>query len=199
VNFKIEYVKDKKGKNTIVATVDPNKKLTDSEKALLKAINDKDHVVTIKAIGGEKNGSFWFGRSDAPHTGTHTIAMGQMKLLDAPTNAGGVTSAQAVAHETIEGYYESLGESTEQAHTDTNNLCGGCVAGIDKILRARSIGPGDTVTDSVLDVAVGGSSVRERIIFHLVTQIPEATFSKTLGVGNSYPVVVENITEKKKQ
>jgi RHS repeat-associated protein len=197
LSFKIEYVKDKKGKQTIKATVDPNKKLTDPEKALLQAINDADHVVTIKAIGGEKDGTLWFARSDAPHKGMHTIAFDQTKLLDDPKNAGGVTSAQVVGHETLEGYYESLGRSTKQSHEDAIKAGFGAISE-QPFSVAEIVGKTGSITDSVMAFHVSGSSVPQRIIFHLVTSEPEVDFKKDFGIGKSYPVVAYTKPEERK-
>jgi len=96
------------------------KTLSGGDKEIFNAITDTKHHVTIHAIDGATDSSILFGNSD--HHGTHTIAFGQAELLDQPQNAGGVTSAQLVGHETLEGYYESTGMSHDDAHVRVNPM-----------------------------------------------------------------------------
>lgn len=116
VSFKVEL--SDKGK--VVATVGKDQKLSKMDKAILGAINDEKHTVSIHAVSQDSN--VFLGRSDGAHKGEHTIAFDQANLLDQPKNAGGMTSAQLVGHETMEGYYESQGSSFERAHNGANQL-----------------------------------------------------------------------------
>jgi hypothetical protein len=84
-SFKITL---KDGKVVTVGAIS-KKDLSKTEKALLKAIDDTKHHVVINAVGGGTDANIFFGRTDAPHTGTHTISFDQAGLLDSPKNAGG--------------------------------------------------------------------------------------------------------------
>lgn len=116
VSFNVEL----SDKGQVIATVGKDQKLSKTDKELLGAINDAKHTVNIHSVS-QDTGVF-LGRSDGAHTGSHTIAFDQASLLDQPKNAGGMTSAQLVGHETLEGYYESKGKSLEQAHNGANQF-----------------------------------------------------------------------------
>jgi hypothetical protein len=92
--------------------------LSKSDKAFLAAIDDSKHHVTINAVEGDKDSSVFFGGS---HGATHTINFDQTALLDSPKNAGGMTAASLVGHETLEGYQQSIGYSMTEGH---NYACG---------------------------------------------------------------------------
>lgn len=170
-----------KGKIVTVGDID-KKKLSKSDKAFLEAIDDKKHHVTINATSGEVPGSF-FGSSDEPHTGTHTIFFGQVALLDSPTNAGGMTSAGLVGHETLEGYYESQGAAMGAGHEYANSLGFG---GLDATGRPGSYSTlGGMVVSITGTMQVHGTSTYERITLRLATPVPVADFLK--GKGAPYP------------
>lgn len=134
----------------------------------------------------------FFGSSDPQHTGTHTIAFGQASLLDSAKNAGGITSAQLVGHETLEGYKESQGMSFGDAHTFASWYFGN----LDP--RAGSPIVGLSSGGLVYGVrAVFGNPTAERITLQYVTPIPENDWKKGKQDGwPLYPVSVE--TEKQK-
>lgn len=181
VSFKVKY--DDKGK--VVADVEKGAKLSKSDKAFLKAIGDTKNHVTINAIGGGKDSSVFFGAS---HGASHTIAFDQAALLDTAKNAGGMTSAQLVGHETLEGYAESKGESLGDAH----NYANGFFPGFD---RPFYVFPGESNATSLLSVhmfqAVHGG-VTENIEFKFDTPIPiESVSTATKQPG--YPVDVSRV------
>ena len=125
---------------------------------------------------------------------THTINFDQAALLDDPKNAGGMTSASLVGHETLEGYDESKGHSMVEGHD-----------------WAATLGfPGMTplpggVTYSVQDgMVIGitgnfqiqGTKTIETIGTRFVTPIPQADFLKNATSDHptpsaAYPVSVE--------
>lgn len=178
VSFKMAISKD--GKVATEGDID-QKKLSKSEKQLLKAIRDTKHHVTITAIDGGRDSSVFFGAS---HGANHTIAFDQAALLDAAKNAGGMTSAQLVGHETLEGYAESKGETLQDAHDFAN----GFFPGFD-LPTGGSTGI-RTATDLLsihMLLPIHGTGVTENVEFKFNTPIPiqsinNRTAQRTPGV-----------------
>jgi RHS repeat-associated protein len=185
--FKIDY--DKNGKVETVGDVD-KKGLSKSDKAFLSAIDDGKHHVTINAIGGGEDASTFFGAS---HGATHTINFDQAALLDGPKNAGGMTSAQLVGHETLEGYEESQGWSMDFGHNYAATMG----------FPGMSALPGGTYgvqNGMVLGITgnfqIQGTNTVETIGTRFVTPIPQADFLKNAKSDHptaspAYPVSVE--------
>jgi RHS repeat-associated protein len=183
VSFKIKY--DDNGK--VVTDGDIDKKgLAKTDDALLKAIDDNKNHMTINAVGGDKDSSVFFGAS---HGATHTINFDQAALLDSAKNAGGMTSAQLVGHETLEGYAESQGSSLADAHNYANWFFGG----IDPVAKGATYGLlGGNVVQLTGNFAVHGSSETEQITMKFVTPIPQQDFLKGKGAPYAqYPTDVE--------
>jgi RHS repeat-associated protein len=186
--FKIDY--DKNGKVETVGDV--NKKgLSKSDKAFLSAIDDSKHHVTINAIGGDKDSSVFFGAS---HGSTHTINFDQAALLDSAKNAGGMTSAGLVGHETLEGYDESQGSSMMDGH---NWAAGLGFPGFDKATANNALVQGGMVIGLDGTFHVQGTSINEDIQTRFATPIPVADFLKNAKSASptpapAYPVSVEN-------
>ena len=151
----------------------------------------------IHAIDGGKDPDVFFGRSDGNHTGSHTIAFEQTALLGDAKNVGGITSAQVVGHETLEGYAESKGNSAEDAHNYANGFFGG----LDRQSTSGTYGlqqPGAMVVHMTGSFSIHGSSTTERITLHFVTPIPQQDFLKGKGAPYAqYPVKVEAVVKKK--
>jgi RHS repeat-associated protein len=166
------------------------KTLHGKDKEFFKAITDTKHHVTINAIQ-KGNSSVTFGSSDAPHKGHHTIAFDQANLLDAPGNAGGMTSAQLAGHETLEGYYESKGKSYKKAHKAANLF----FPGLDPNGNGS---PGAmTATDLLsidLEFTVHGTNVTEVIEFKFDTPIPIQSIKN--GTAKKTPAVPVNVRKK---
>jgi RHS repeat-associated protein len=82
--------------------------LSDGEKELFNAITDENNHAVIDTGNGQPDDSIDFGRNDAAEAGgpegRNTLDMTEMKLLDSPSNKGGLPSGDAVAHETLEAY-----------------------------------------------------------------------------------------------
>lgn len=190
VSFKVTM--DKNGKIGTEGDID-KKHLSKSEKQLLKAIDDTKHHVTINAIDGGKDSSVFFGAS---HGASHTIAFDQAALLDSPKNAGGMTSAQLIGHETLEGYAESQGNSLIDAHNYANEFFGGLGAGT---LKGATYGSQNgNVVQLTGSFSIYGSSTTERITVQFATPIPQQDFLKGKGAPYpQYPIKVEAAENKK--
>ena len=183
VSFKIGY--DMSGK--VVTQGDINKKdLSKSDKAFLSAIDDSKHHVTINAIGGDKDSSVFFGAS---HGATHTINFDQAALLDSAKNAGGMTSAGLVGHETLEGYDEAKGYKMMEGHDWAAGLG---FPGFDRITLNTYQMQGGMVMGVTGTWHVQGTSINEQIQTRYVTPIPQADFLQGKGLpAANYPVSVE--------
>jgi len=182
VSFKVEY--DENGK--VVATVDNDTKLSKSDKALLKAIDDiKNHVV-INAVGGDRDSSVFFGTS---HGSTHTINFDQLALLDSAKNAGGLTSAGLVGHETLEGYAESKGRSMSEGHNYATSLG---FPGLDpgRIIGLFGNAQTGTAYGFTQQFQVHGTGTTENIRINFVTPVPAASLRSGMKAAG-YPVSVE--------
>ena len=184
VSFKIGYDKD----NKVITEGDIDKKsLSKSDKAFLSAIDDTKHHVTIIAIDGTSgNPGLFFGAS---HGASHTIAFGQAALLDAPGNAGGLTSAGLVGHETLEGYSESKGNSMSDGHDYATGL------GFPGLDAGRITGFfGNATTNMVSGFTqqwqVHGTGTVENIRMQFVSPIPAASIHSGMR-ATAYPTSVE--------
>jgi RHS repeat-associated protein len=182
VSFKVKY--DDNGK--VVATVDKDAKLSKSDKAFLKAIDDTKNHVTINAVGGEKDSSVFFGAS---HGSTHTINFDQAALLDSAKNAGGMTSAGLVGHETLEGYDEARGNTMAEGHDWAASLG---FPGFDKAIAGTAQVQNGMVIGITGTFHLQGTSINEQVQTRYVTPIPQADFLQGKGLpAPAYPVSVE--------
>src|SRR5208283_691319 len=183
VSFKIDY--DKNGKVETVGDID-KKSLSKSDKAFLSAIDDSKHHVTINAIGGDKDSSVFFGAS---HGATHTINFDQAALLDSSKNAGGMTSAGLVGHETLEGYDESKGYNMSEGHDYATGLG---FPGLDPGRITGLFGNAQTGTayGFTQQFQVHGTGTTENIRINFVTPIPSASVHSGMNAAG-YPVSVE--------
>src|SRR2546423_2650237 len=112
IDNKVRIVDDK-GKTLDKAALDAlGKTLSGGEKELFNAITDTENHAVIDTGNGKPNDSVDFGGNDAQTggpQGRNTLDMPEMKLLDAPENRGGMTSGNAVAHETLEAWASPQG------------------------------------------------------------------------------------------
>jgi RHS repeat-associated protein len=127
LSFKIESINNKVtvvdakgnalGKDALAAL---GKTLKGGEAELFKAITDTQHHAVIDTGGAQSDDGVNFGRNDqasgAGPAGRNTLDLNEIALLDAPENAGGLTGADVVAHETLEAYASSQGQSFNDAH-----------------------------------------------------------------------------------
>ncbi len=105
------------------------KQLKGGEKQLFNAITDTKNHVSIDTGDGKPNSDVFFGAFGG--NGKQTIDFSDMEKLDAPSNNGGPSASQLVAHETLEGYYASQvggGEAMfDASHAFANHYFGGLV------------------------------------------------------------------------
>jgi len=183
VSFKIGYDKD----NKVVTEGNIDKKgLSKSDKAFLSAIDDTKHHVTITAVGGDKDASVFFGAS---HGSAHTINFDQAALLDSSKNAGGMTSAGLVGHETLEGYDESKGYSMSEGHDYATGLG---FPGLDPGRITGLYGNSQTgiAYGFTQQFQIHGTNTTENIGINFVTPIPATSVHSGLNAPG-YPVSVE--------
>lgn len=186
LSFKVSLSKEGK----VVTEGDIDKKgLSKAEEALLGAITDEKNHVHVDAIDGAKDTSITtFAKTDG--NGTHTIAFGQVSLLDRPKNAGGLTSTQLVGHETLEGYSEAKGSAFADAHSYANQF----FPGLTPLPGGSARVQGGVVTDATFEFSVQNTSIIERITEHFVTPIPKDDFLK--GRGAPYPGYPTDVEKK---
>jgi RHS repeat-associated protein len=152
---------DKKGLKAL------GKTLKGKEKELFNAITDEKNHVTIETVQSDPDVDF--GRSDGG--GKNTIDFADLVHLDAPKNAGGVTSAHAVGHETLEAYASSKGKNFNDAHKFANQYFGGFGEGT---VVQRYIGPAGLLGVTI-ELPVQGTNIRELVTRQFVTPIPRNT------------------------
>ena len=113
------------------------------------------------------SGQSEFGTHDG--RGTNSVDLGNLSKLDAVSNAGGLNSGDALAHEAMDAYYSSsMGE--EAADSAAAALYPGLSepAGNQNILN----GTGTRVIGSSYNQAITNDSGTEQINIHYVTPIP---------------------------
>lgn len=144
------------------------KGLKGGDKELFKAITDTKNHVTIETVQNDSGVFFGAFRGG----GKNTLDMSDMKLLDAPKNAGGFSSEQAVGHETLEAYKSAQGDGYTDSHNYANKYFGGL---------APPTGNGTPIFDAknanLIGVTadfpvVGKPGVNARVTMHFVTPIP---------------------------
>ena len=129
------------------------------------AINDTKNHATINVSGN--TGQSEFGVHDS--RGVNSVDLGNLSKLDAASNAGGLNSGDALAHEALDAYFSlSMGEeAADQAaaafypglYGPTNNT--------------NQTDPFRTqVLGSTFDQAITNGSGSERITIRFVTPIP---------------------------
>lgn len=145
------------------------KTLKGGEKELFKAITDTKHHVTIETTRSDANVDF--GRFVGG--GTNKVDAADLDLLDAPKNAGGLTSAAVVGHETLEAYAASKGKGLDPAHKFANKFFGGLELPISNTLQLYGNQALGIITSASAEFPVHGSTtVREKITRQFLTPIP---------------------------
>lgn len=185
---------DKNGTVVVSSKTDENG-LSKKDKQFLKAIKDTKHHVMIHAVDGAKDGTIFLGRSDGDHTGSHTIAFGQLSLLDSSKNVGGITPAAVVGHETLEGYAESTGESLDQAHKFANFYS---PMGDHTPTWQREYRSGGNVVGLAgkIDFGPVTNTITEHVVFQFSTPVPQADFDKGAGAPyKGFPVEFSTTTK----
>ena len=145
------------------------KTLKGGEKELFKAITNTKNHVTIDTVRRDANVDF--GRFDGG--GKNTVDIADLELLDAPKNAGGLSSAQVVGHETLEAYASSKGKNIADSHNFANTFFGGLGAPDPTTLQVYGIPGAGTILRASAEWPVHGKTgVREKITREFLTPIP---------------------------
>jgi RHS repeat-associated protein len=104
--------------------------LSGGEKELFNALTDEINCAVINAGTMQSNDQVTFGRNElgagTGSRGMNTLDMPEMKLLDSPENKGqgGLSSGDAVAHETVEAYLTATGMKPDAAHERAGDAFG---------------------------------------------------------------------------
>jgi hypothetical protein len=167
------------------------KTLKGGEKELFNAITDTSNHATIDTVRNSPDVDF--GRFVGG--GTNRVDAADLDLLDGAKNAGGLTSAQDVGHETLEAYAASQGQGFDDAHAYANQYFGG--------LQAPNLATGSfqvdtrkmTVTQISVNVPLHTGSGSERITKVFVTPIPYVNTKKGIKLVNPPKVATGNITK----
>ncbi len=168
------------------------KTLKGGEKELFNAITDTKHHVSIET--GRNDSGVFFGAFGGG--GKQKLDFGDIDLLDAPKNAGGFSSQQAVGHETLEAYAASKGKGYMDAHACANKFFGGL---------APPTTPGTPIFDAnganLTGVradwsVVGRPDVNARITTQFVTPIPASAINSMFQTGQTAPVHVVDVEKK---
>jgi len=106
-----------------------------------------------------------------------------MDLLDAPKNAGGVTSAQGIGHETLEAYASSKGKDLNEAHKLANKYFGGFEQALGNTIQPY-FGPAGMMGVTMELPVHGRPDIREQITRQFVTPIPRNTLITAIIPGH---------------
>jgi RHS repeat-associated protein len=160
--FKVELGKD--GKLHVVKG-SIAKGIGGAEGKLLGAINDSSNHATINVSGN--TGQSEFGTHDSK--GVNSVDLGNLSKLDAASNAGGLNSGDALAHEAMDAYY-SLSMGEEAADEAAAGLFPGLYGptGNQNMLNPS----GTAVVGSTFNQAITNGSGTERITIQYITPIP---------------------------
>jgi RHS repeat-associated protein len=151
---KLHVVKGSVGKN-----------LSKAEAALMGAINDTKNHATINVSGN--TGQSEFGTHDS--RGVNSVDLGNLSKLDAPGNAGGLNSGDALAHEALDSYF-SLSMGEEAADQAAAGLYPGLFGPTN---NHNSLNPfGTAVTGSTFLQGISDGRGAERISIQFITPIP---------------------------
>jgi hypothetical protein len=119
-----------------------------------------------------------YGQATKP--GTNTIDFSDINLLDAPANKGGLTGDDLAAHETLEAYYTSQGESLVDAHFHASRFPGAeGMAGPVNFFDISNTATGNLVGFTRVDNIINRSGIYESTTNMYVTPIPKATIKRT--------------------
>jgi RHS repeat-associated protein len=145
-------------------------KLTDSEKALLNAINSKDATATINTVRNDP--TVGFGQSDGP--GKATVDVGDVAKFGSASNQGGITPGGSTAHETVEALMTAQGMSVRDAHMAVGQLFPGMM------ITGQSMIPGPTGTVAGLSFRGTIQSTEQQMVFTIKfdSPIPAKSFSR---------------------
>jgi RHS repeat-associated protein len=168
--FKVELGKD--GKLHVVKG-SVAKGIGGAEGKLLGAINDSSNHATINVSGN--TGQSEFGTHDSK--GVNSVDLENLSKLDAPSNAGGLNSGDALAHEAMDAYY-SLSMGAAAADWAAADLFPGLLMPTNvQIDRTSGVLFGQT-SDQVIAISTGSNGTgTERVTIQYITPIPFQTLN----------------------
>ena len=160
--FQVELGKD--GKLHVVKG-SAAKDIGGAEGKLFGAINDSTNHATINV--SSNTGQSEFGTHDGK--GVNSVDLGNLSKMDAASNAGGLNSGDALAHEAMDAYY-SLTMGEEAADQAAGALYPGLYAptGNQNSLNQS----GTAVVGSTFNQAISNGSGTERVTIQYITPIP---------------------------
>jgi hypothetical protein len=131
------------------------------------AINDTKNHATLNISGN--TGQAAFGTHEHDEKGVNSVDMGNLSKLDATSNAGGLNSGDALAHETMDAYY-SLSMGEEAADEAAAGLFPGLYepTGNQNMLNSS----GTAIVGSTFNQAITDGSGTEHITIQYITPIP---------------------------
>ncbi len=142
------------------------------------------HAITgdtrIDIVASNRDASVDFGRFDG--NGKNTIDFTDVSLLDAPANAGGLTGAQVVGHETLEAYEAARtgANKPNKPHDYANQYFGGLEQPIESTISPYGV-PNVEVRGVTFELPIHrGNGVNLEMTREFVTPIP-------IGADGSIP------------
>jgi RHS repeat-associated protein len=170
--FQVELGKD--GKLQVVKGSVANG-IGGAEGKLLGAINDSSNHATINVSGN--TGQSEFGTHDSK--GVNSVDLGNLSKMDAASNAGGLNSGDALAHEAMDAYY-SLSMGEEAADQAAAGLYPGLYGPTGNQNSLNQFGT--AVVGSTFNQAISNGSGTERVTIQYITPIPAIDlFGKSAG------------------
>jgi RHS repeat-associated protein len=160
--FKVELGNDNK-LHVVAGSVAKN--LSKSESALMGAINDTQNHATLNVSAN--TGQSEFGTHDSP--GANSVDLGNLSKLDAASNAGGLNSGDALAHQAMDAYF-SLSMGEEAADQAAAGLYPGLLAPTGNQNSLNRFGT--AVVGSTFNQAISNGSGTERVTIQYITPIP---------------------------
>jgi RHS repeat-associated protein len=160
--FKVELGKD--GKLQVVKG-SIAKGIGGAEGKLLGAINDSSNHATINVSGN--TGQSEFGTHDSK--GVNSVDLGNLSKLDAASNAGGLNSGDALAHEAMDAYY-SLSMGEEAADQAAAGLYPGLYGPTGNQNSLNQFGT--AIVGSSFNQAITNGSGTEHVTIQYITPIP---------------------------
>jgi RHS repeat-associated protein len=159
--FRVELGKDNK-LHVVKGSVQKN--LSTAEKALMGAVNDANNHATINVVGN--SGQSEFGVHNG--AGVNSVDLGNISKLDAPSNAGGLNSGDALAHESMDAYYSLSNDALLADH-----MASGLFPGLG-LPTGRTFGNVEEVLGQVVTQPITDGRGSERQMIILNTPIPRA-------------------------
>lgn len=161
--FKVQLGKNNK-LNVVKGSVAKN--LSKSEKALLGAVNNKDYHATVNISGNTGQSEFGVHNS----AGVNSVDLGNLSKLDAPSNAGGLNSGDALAHDALDSYYSLFLDDPDEADSAAAQFYPGLYP---PTQNHNTFGSGGTtLTGATQYQGITDGRGGERVGFRYITPVP---------------------------